>query len=801
MSYTVWLLTNHQHHFLPPTDFAFKEQKQVRSTMNVQKRNDVAIYCLSAGPTLPEWLGERAKRNLSKKDENVRRRIELIQDFQMPASSSKLVQSADGRYVMAAGTYPPRIRCYDLHDLTMKFERYVDAEVIDMVMLGEDYGKMALLLDNRYISFHAPYGNHEAIRIPTFGRAMAYESTTCELLLAAKGNQVYRINLEEGRFSEPWTFEPMTASASCITVNQSHPLATVGCDDGIVRFWDSRTPDSLLKPFLKLDVQSATAGYGYADENPYNANPSEITSIAHDPSGLYMAVGTGGGLVALYDVRSSRPLHIKEHKHGLPIHTVKFHSASGMVLSSDEKLVKVWRYKSSGDGMAPPNPNGANSDATDDTSLGSVKVNVEGTGKISHFIVAGDENDPTGDRSGVILCASDQPKMESYFIPSVGVAPKWCSFLENITEELEERDLNRDGTNAASDLVRDGQESIYENYKFVSRDDIEKLGISNLIGTPLLRGYMHGFFMDTNLYNRVKAVANPFEYEDYQKKKLKERLEAKRSSRIAPRESEKKTKAAVNPDLAARLEYKAADASRAGKAAGEMLSDNRFGGLFTNPDFHIDEEDEDFKLRNPSGVAAAKRKKNNLDSDEESESEIDERPDVPDEDEGFVSGDDKESADEFEEDDSASEEEDGFQGGKVRGEAYDAMKALKTKKSQKRPDPKKGKAKKGVMLEADDSAVNLGLGDESASTRAQRRMEEMNMPLAKRFALQKDDDKPQIRITGGSKEATFIPKDTKRKMEAEAKRNEESKQQQRGKRNRRGVKELGFKAPYQPQGK
>ena len=35
--------------------------------------------------------------------------------------------------------------------------------------------------------------------------------------------------------------------------------------------------------------------------------------------------------------------------------------------------------------------------------------------------------------------------------------------------------------------------------------------------------------MDTNLYNRVKAVANPFEYEDYKKKELKERLEAKRS--------------------------------------------------------------------------------------------------------------------------------------------------------------------------------------------------------------------------------------------------------------------------------
>ena len=47
---------------------------------------------------------------------------------------------------------------------------------------------------------------------------------------------------------------------------------------------------------------------------------------------------------------------------------------------------------------------------------------------------------------GVLLCATDQPKLECYYIPKVGLAPKWCSFLENITEELEERDLKRDGT-------------------------------------------------------------------------------------------------------------------------------------------------------------------------------------------------------------------------------------------------------------------------------------------------------------------------------------------------------------------
>jgi ribosome biogenesis protein ENP2 len=758
--------------------------------MNVQKRNGVAVYCLSSGPQLPEWLGEQARRNLAKRDESVRRRIELIQDFQMPASSSKLVQSPDGRYVIAAGTYPPRIRCYDVHELTMKFERYLDSAVVDLVMLGEDYGKIALLREDRTIDFHAPYGNHESIKIPTFGRAMAYEPTTCELLVAAKGSQVYRVNLEEGRHSEPWSFELSSASATCIAVDRSHALASIGCDDGIVRFWDNRSPDT-LRPFLKLDVQSATTGFGYADD-PFISNPGGITSIAHDPSGLYTAVGTGGGLVALYDIRSSQPLHIKEHKHGLPIHTVKFHSGSGMVLSADEKLIKGWRYRSGGDGFVSSS-SGDRTGQSKDSELGSVHINIEGTGKLSHFIVAGDETDPCGDRTGLILCATDQPKMESYYVPSIGVAPKWCSHLEGITEELEEQDLKREGSDGTG-LVQEGHEAIYENYKFVSRDDIEKLGISNLIGTPLLRGYMHGFFMDVNLYNRVKAVANPFEYEEYQKKKLKERLDAKSSSRIAPRASNKKVKTKVNPEFAERLQDRASDSTKAGKVAGKVLSDDRFGNLFTNPDYKLDTEDEAFKLRNPSGVAATKRKANNLDSDD-SDSEAEDAGDVPvqhNEGNSDDDDDDDDAGNDDDSDESSNDGDDGFIGGKVRGEAYEEVKGRKKKPADSTKTTKK---KKISMYEAEElgnsEAVTLGLGDESASGRARRRLEELNMPLAKRFALQKDEDRPTVRVTGGSKEATYVPRDTKKKIE-EAKIKESS-DRESGKRNRRGVKELGLK--------
>ena len=46
--------------------------------------------------------------------------------------------------------------------------------------------------------------------------------------------------------------------------------------------------------------------------------------------------------------------------------------------------------------------------------------------------------------------------MMPYYIPSLGPAPRWCSFLDNITEEMEE-----------------GKGSvIYDDFKFVTREDL-----------------------------------------------------------------------------------------------------------------------------------------------------------------------------------------------------------------------------------------------------------------------------------------------------------------------------------------
>lgn len=71
--------------------------------MEVFDPNNVKIYNLSAGKSLPEWLSDRKRRALQKKDVDIRRRIELIQDFNMPGVSTNVKVSPDEQFILATG--------------------------------------------------------------------------------------------------------------------------------------------------------------------------------------------------------------------------------------------------------------------------------------------------------------------------------------------------------------------------------------------------------------------------------------------------------------------------------------------------------------------------------------------------------------------------------------------------------------------------------------------------------------------------------------------------------------------------
>lgn len=80
-------------------------------------------------------------------------------------------------------------------------------------------------------------------------------------------------------------------------------------------------------------------------------------------------------------------------------------------------------------------------------------------------------------KTGLFFITTENPKIQTYYIPSLGRAPKWASFLDTLTEELEESNT----------------EVVYDDYKFVTKSELDNLGLTHLIGTNLLRAYMHGY--------------------------------------------------------------------------------------------------------------------------------------------------------------------------------------------------------------------------------------------------------------------------------------------------------------------
>lgn len=214
------------------------------------------------------------------------------------------------------------------------------------------------------------------------------------------------------------------------------------------------------------------------------------------------------------------------------------------------------------------------------------------------------------------MLANEGIQMNTYYVPQLGPAPRWCSFLENITEELEDQTTR----------------TAYEDYKFVDRNELATLGLDHLVGTPALKPYMHGYFLSLQLYDTARAIANPFAYAEYREKVLRDKMDKLAESRIRAPKKNAAVSVKVNKSLAERVtREQAREKARAEKKRAKqktaapdhqeedivdhmdvdvekpgLINDPRFKALFEDPDFEVDEASREFALVNPS--LSAKRR-------------------------------------------------------------------------------------------------------------------------------------------------------------------------------------------------
>ena len=503
--------------------------------MQAAVHNKVKVYNLTVGKSLPEWLAERKKNKKSAMGEQ---RIELIHDLEFPDFARCVFRTPNGSHLFAAGDYPPRIRCFDVNQLSMKFEFNADMPILGGVSLSPDYRKFALRGEGREITVHNTAIILDRVRVPHIQRCLTYHENTCDLLSGGASADIVRFNLDAGAFNESYT----TKSASGINTLEpfsGHGLIMAGCDNGVVEAWDPRA-----------HTNAGLTNVAAAEGGQHNFGPSStgevgsVTSIATDSNGLLFACGTSNGQVALYDIRLNKPIVVKDHMTSLPIVKTYFFqgrsNTSGErthIISADKRAIKVWNKHDGSNFTTLETP----AEIYDFTVL-----------KAQHNLAAPYECDD----SGIIAIACDMPRVQVQFVPALGIAPKWASFLDNITEELE-----------ASDTT-----VVYEDYKFISKEEMDAYGISAAdITDGRVRPAMHGAYIENKLYRELKAVVDPSALARHTMEQQKKQMLARTSNRIS-KFTKKETPEEANMSEA----------------------DKRFTAKLKDPAFAVDERNQEY---------------------------------------------------------------------------------------------------------------------------------------------------------------------------------------------------------------
>ncbi|KAK2461001.1 hypothetical protein APHAL10511_006942 [Amanita phalloides] len=669
--------------------------------------------------SLPDWLTrKRAAKGKRAIKEHVEGTIELIQGFEFPEASNKMKSTRDGHHVIATGVYKPQIRVWDLDQLSLKFERHSDAENVDFVILSDDWTKSLHLQTDRTIELHTQGGFHYRTRIPKFGRSLAYHFPSCDAYFAASGCEIYRLNLDQGRFMTPLSLQSddgddAVPGVNVVDINPAHHLLAFGIEaSGTVQFWDprSRSRVGILRvPKARLLMPSEVNG-------GLERDGISVTAVSSRGDGLLYAIGTATGHTLLYDIRSPTPFALKDQGYGLPIQNVIWieggsrMAGDGMVLSADKKVIKIWDKNTPSSNFVSINP-------------------VQDLNDVHH--VPG---------SGILMTANEGIQMATYYIPQLGPAPRWASFLENITEEMEDQTTR----------------SVYEDYKFVGRKELKTLGLDHLVGTAMLKPYMHGYFISLKLYDAARVIANPFAYAEYREKMVREKMEKMAETRIR---TKKNAGVKVNKALAEKILKEAEREKRkmekkqkqkeVEKGEADMvvdheedqptkktlLSDPRFKAVFEDPDYAIDENSREYALLNPSAIAQRAGRTAVEDEDEESDK---------------LSSDGLEGSDESESESDDDSESDNSEVGELN-----------------KFDPRTRPGQKNIRLEAISRAAKVKLvpmrtntesrGVDKNATFGQRRR---HKPASALSSKRKDDDVRMHFGEDGVMEMTWTPNRT-----------------------------------------
>jgi ribosome biogenesis protein ENP2 len=291
----------------------------------------------------------------------------LVKSLCFPLSCTEIALAAGRRYLLCTGVYKPSVKIYDLNNLALKSERHLVVDAVKMLPLSDNGEKLCVMRPDRYVEFHAKYGRHELIRLPTMCLEMCLNEVRAELIAGGAGSSLYRFNLEQGRFLR--SYSTTLEEVASISTSSVNGLIAVGGEDK-VQFIDQR-------------CREAVKTVHYEDT---------VTALSLDGSGIGLGVGMEDGSVYFHDLRTRKELLTVKHTGA--VKKIKF--SGKRMLSMDGGAVLI-------------------------SERSGVAGEVRGEAVINTFDVDG----------GVLFVGYDNGEIKTFICHELGDVPRWCQVLEN----------------------------------------------------------------------------------------------------------------------------------------------------------------------------------------------------------------------------------------------------------------------------------------------------------------------------------------------------------------------------------
>lgn len=172
-----------------------------------------------------------------------------------------------------------------------------------------------------------------------------YQKSVRDLYVVGAASEAWRLNLEQGRFVKG--IDIGLTEVNVCDVNPMHELLAFGGIENCIEFYDPR--DRAKISLLNLCDSLSSSPTNEFSRLANRVSGSEISALRFDSDGLTYACGTDSGHVFVYDIRSSQPLMVRDHRYGIPIKDIRLHSPGKilmgckimMILEACHQITKV----------------------------------------------------------------------------------------------------------------------------------------------------------------------------------------------------------------------------------------------------------------------------------------------------------------------------------------------------------------------------------------------------------------------------------------------------------------------------